>query len=133
MKIEVRGQSFKIDLVSNWVRKRYTEMVELSAQLQELSFTISGIVGELKDVTEREQLDSIQERAESIKGKISEKSQELAEIRDDILRELLESNDLDYVSDWWDKKTGPEDVNDFLLTCLNKDFTPGKESSVKKK
>jgi len=132
MKIQVRGQSFKIDLVSNWVRKQYTEMVELSAQLQELSFTISGIVGELKDVTEKSQLDEIQVRAEAIKGKIKEKSQELAELRDEIIRELLESNNLDYKAEWWDRNTAPEDINDFLLTCLNKDFTPGKESSVKK-
>jgi len=107
-------------------------MVELSAQLQELSFTISGIVGELKDVTEKSQLDEIQVRAEAIKGKIKEKSQELAELRDEIIRELLESNNLDYKAEWWDRNTAPEDINDFLLTCLNKDFTPGKESSVKK-
>lgn len=132
LKLDVRGRSFKIDLVSNWVRRRYAEMVEASTRMQELSGEIAGIIEELGKVTEPDQFASIQERADKARAEINERKNEVLEARQEVIEELLESNGLKYDGDWWDKKTGPEDVNDFLLACLNKDFVPGKDSSVKK-
>jgi hypothetical protein len=107
-------------------------MVEASTRMQELSGEIAGIIEELGKVTEPEQFASIQERADKARAEINERKNEVLEARQEVIEELLESNGLKYDGDWWDKKTSPEDVNDFLLACLNKDFVPGKDSSVKK-
>jgi predicted transcriptional regulator len=133
IKLEVRGQVYKIDLVSNWVRKKYSEMVEVSGEIQVLTSTIGDIVSRLKKIENAQELPELQKEAEHAKQEIQEKTKEIAEIRDEIIREILESNGHDYVRDWWEKKTSPEDINDFIITCLNKDYEPGKDSSVKKK
>lgn len=133
MKLDVRGQVFKIDLVSNFVRREYSLMAEISSEIQQLSIEISELVKQLQDVKTREELDERTKDAQRLKEEIQEKTKVITEIRDDLVKELLRSNGHKYDGDFWDRQTSPEDINDFLLACLKKDYEPGKDSSVKKK
>jgi len=55
----------------------------------------------------------------------------IAETRTAMVRELLETNGYEYDEKWWSRKTDADDMNDFVLGCLQKDVK--REGDAKKK
>lgn len=136
MTVQVRSKKFEIDLVSNWVLREYAKLHELSIQLVHLQVEIAGKAQETADAIQQvDDVEKAQEMQQSIidmKDKFDEKQREIVMLRNDIVRELLESNDIEYDGEWWDRRTGTEDINDFLLTCVNKDVKSDGKRSKKK-
>ena len=121
MIIEVRGKTFGIDLVNNYVTEKYSEMSSLAFDAIKLKHKME----DEKDTLTKADIDEIGIQADKIQ-------KDVFFLRWDILQELLESNDITYDENWWKKRTSVEDVNDFILDCIKKDRTD-KEGKSKKK
>lgn len=121
MLLTLRGKEFEIEFVSNYVHELYSKM-------RDLSFRQAGIVGEIQDSAKSKDIEDVQR----LTGEVARNNAEILRLRQEILKELIESNDLEYDESWWLRRTGPEDVNDFIVTCLNKDVSLD-GSRVKKK
>lgn len=113
MKLTVRGKEFNISLVSNYVHEKYIELIALSVSLvDEVKF--SDEAKKDKDIAKKEY--------KEIEAKRKDISSKIIEIRREMIRELVETNDIVYDASWWQKKTDPDDINAFLLSCLQKDL-----------
>ena len=118
MRVEVRGKSFDIDLVNNYVHEQYSKLTEMSYDLVSLADEVGNLQpGEIAAGVKRIRADS------------NAKKRELCEVRDDIVRELLESNGYEFDGEWWKRKTSPDDMNEFMVECVKRDS----KGTVKKK
>lgn len=134
MTVQVRSKKFEIDLVSNWVLREYGRLHELSIQLVQMQVDIAGKAQNLADEIQTAELEEAQEKQAEIvklKDEFDAKQREIVNLRNNIVQELLVSNDIEYDEEWWDKRTGTEDINDFLLKCANKDVKKSKASKKK--
>lgn len=137
MILEVRRKEFEINFVNNYVHEKYTEMLELVDILSAQPDIIEDLAVEgQKKKDEAEDSGDKKEIEKHYKAEIQKLSQEVYRVRKDILKirteivqEILESNDIEYDSNFWNKKVSRDDINDFFLECVRKDF----DSSVKKK
>ena len=118
MRVEVRGNHFDIELVNNYVHEQYSKLTELSYDLVSLADEVGNL-----------QLGEIAAGVKRIRAESNVKKAELCRVRDDIVRELLESNGYDFDVDWWKRKTSPDDMNDFMIACVRRDT----KGTVKKK
>lgn len=130
MQIVVRDNIFEIDLVNNWVREKYDDMLGLVSDLTGIGDEVDLLIKEAEGKTLIEQ--------KEIGLKIKEKSKELRTVkkeigtlRNDIIRELIESNELKYDLNFWDRKCDVDDINNFMLTALRKDVAQGGTSKKK--
>lgn len=129
MIIKVRDKQFKIELVNNYVHRLYNELTEYSEELSEymneLEDKIKDInAGKLDKVQQRDFLKDSRKRKKEIKDN-------LLRVRMEMVEELLTSNGLEYDAKWWERKTAPDDINDFVLSCVQKDLSKGKGSGKK--
>ncbi len=137
-KLEVRGKVFNIELINNYVSKKYSE--EFWPLIEELGRLTSSEIeenatkafygkkgAELKKAI-KEQTDIFNE----IKRDTKVNSKEICAMREELIQELLESNEIEYDSKWWNRKTSADDMNDFLLTCMKPDYKLNSKT-VKKK
>jgi hypothetical protein len=117
MKLTVRDKTFKIELVNNYVHELYSELVNLAVDLSD----------HMADTTQ------IKDRATYKEMKIQYRAlaKESVKTRDDIVKELLESNGIEYDEKWWKRRVGVNDINDFMLTCIQKDQGESKPSTKK--
>lgn len=124
MKLDVRGKEFDITFVNNYVREQYQEILSLSDEIGELPDKIDKLKDKdlLRNDLKKELRELNRERTELIK--------KIALIREDIIKEILETNGYDYDKSWWSHKTDANDINDFMLTCVMKDVS--KNGSKKK-
>lgn len=129
MKFNVRNEVFNITFVNNYAREQYGLLSELSLDLVNLADDIKEASEELnsgnitmKDM--REKLREFEKQRKSIRV-------EITGLREEILKELLESNDYEFDKHWWTRKTGVEDVNDFVLQCMQMDVKSGVTSKKK--
>lgn len=125
MVLTVRGKEFKIDFVSNYVHEKYTEMVYLSCELSD-SKKYAEIVEIAKTDSDKSKV--MLRELEETRRKMSK---EITDLRREIIFELLDSNGLTYDATWWQKRTSPDDLNDFVITCIRKDLTDSKPSKKK--
>ena len=114
MRMQVRDKSFKIDLVNNYVHELYSEMAGLS-------FDLSDVSSDVEEVKTRAEFKELRLGYKLI-------AKQIVELRDQIIKELLESNGYNYDSTWWKRKTSVNDLNEFVLACVKKD-----ESTIEKK
>lgn len=151
LELKVRNQTYRIDLVSMYVLEKYDEMQADAVKLTEaqikqniLNSELSGYVSDLKQIVKipdetaleelKKKIEIVKSQVEKCAKSITEISRELFEKRKEIVKEILESNDYEYDDAFWHRRTSPEDMNEFLLCCVNKDREPDtKKSSVKKK
>ena len=122
MTIEVRGQEFKIDFVNNFCREQYQQMLEAAEELTEIPERIAAVDG----------VDVAAAKAEFRKLRAEQKElvQRIGALREEILRELVETNGYDYDRNWWLHKTDTNDINRFVVECIRKDL---KDEGSKKK
>jgi len=141
MQIEVRDKSFDITFVNNWCREQYQELQELIDEITDISAKVDKISSAIKTAEGEESkklLDDMREhrkRMKEISTEIVGKPKKINRpkqygIRELIVKEIIETNDYDYDEHWWNHNTDVEDVNDFMLTCMQKDL---KKSGSKKK
>jgi len=126
MKFDVRDKQFDITFVNNWTREAYQQMLEATDDLVALPDEADEI-GSDDDLDTRGRLKAmreIQKRQRALVRKI-------AETRTAMVRELLETNGYEYDEKWWSRKTDADDMNDFVLGCLQKDVK--REGDAKKK
>lgn len=113
IEIEVSKKKFKISFVSNWVIYQYEQMNKKLAKLQALY----------------NRLELIPPKSEILV--IVEEVRELAENslddRLEIIKEILEGNDIEFVRKWWERKTDASDINRFIMLCAFKDATNSKK------
>jgi len=135
----VREKEFDIKLVNNFVHEQYTKMVEESGELQCVPDSIAEAEEEYKEKIEtvdKEQQKALKkeyrDKVKAINSRVSVLVKNLIDTRQDIIKELLESNDYEYDVQWWLRKTDTEDCNDFMNACIKKDFDFS-QSNVKKK
>lgn len=139
MIVKVRGKEFRIELVSNYCHRVYDEIVMAVASLTSLNVELHR-----KRIEYLEMLEAKKDKKELIEkyandfNKAAEKVEQLkTEIlakRKDIIKELLESNDIEFDFEWWDKRTSQDDWNSFVLSCLDPDRenNPPEKKSKKK-
>lgn len=121
----VRGKSFKIDFVSNYVHEKYQELVGLTYSLIDNT--------NLDEILELGKTDKKQANAliKEVEGKRKTLANDIIEIRREIIKELVESNGIAYDAQWWLKRTAPDDINEFMMNCIKQDLQDVKESKKK--
>lgn len=130
MIIEIRERKFDIELANNWCREKYQDMLELIDDLSAIPDDIEELSEGADDKTKDEQREIIKQ----IRSKSKEQRQlvkEISFIRSEIVRELLESNEIEYDGRFWSKKCDVDDLNDFMLVALGKDVKDRKGSKKK--
>ena len=140
MIIEVQNKSFEIGFVNNYVHELYTKMVnkisDIATQPNEISELIIEQKEKVKDIVNSIQIIKINKeyhkKMRDIELKAREMAKETVAYRQEIIKEVLETNNYVYDEQWWLRKTSTEDCNDFMQTCIKKDYKPS-GSSVKKK
>src|SRR6056297_978211 len=110
MQIEVRDKSFDITFVNNWSREKYQELLEYIDELSDLP-------GKFDDIDKSEK-----DRKEKLNTLQHELVRKITDLRFEIIVELLETNNYEYDDKWWKRKTDVEDLNNFMLTCMQKDL-----------
>jgi hypothetical protein len=124
MKIDVRDQSFDITFVNNYCRERYQDMLTLIDE-------VSGIPEQYEVIKDSEDSDKAKlSKMKELNSKQHELTKSITEIRTEIIKELLETNEYEYDQKFWKRKTDVDDLNDFMLTCMQKDVK-GKGSKKK--
>ena len=117
-----KEQSFKLDFVSNYCHLKYGELVDLS-------FTLSDTIEEAR----KEALLDIRKpfaRTEYVK-KNRELETKIKSLREEILRELLETNDYTYDAGWWMHNATPAEVNAIVTETVRGEIENTK--AIKKK
>ena len=119
MRVDVRDKSFEITFVNNWCREQYQEMLCLIDE-------ISAIPEEYDEVrnSDKSQKAKLSELKE-INTRQHELTRKISDIRFAIVQELLETNEYEFDERWWKRKTDVDDLNDFMLTCMQKDIKGG--------
>jgi hypothetical protein len=134
MLITVQGKDFIINLVNNYVMTMYTELTDESSRLGILSDELTEMAMALENIKIFTQERKDAEKALKEKQLELRKSRDtIVNLRDKIIEELCESNDIDYDEKWWSRKTGLEDLNDFMIACVKKDADLFKGHDLKKK
>ena len=139
MIIEVRDQEFKIDFINNYVHEKYSELSDFISDLVALYNDITTIAEDQKVKQEELSLKELMlyNKDKKIEIKNIESSakvlkKNIIDLRQEIIKEVLETNKYEYIHEWWLRKTSAEDCNDFMGACIKKDFKPD-GSTVKKK
>ena len=129
MEYTVRNKTFKIDFVSNYVHEKYTELVALVFELSD-----NTKIDEAYELLKSKVKDD-NEKAKSILKDVDIKRKkyvkDITEIRREIIKELIESNGIDYDFTWWSKRTSPDDINSFMLSCIKQDLQDSKPTKKK--
>ncbi len=125
MDFKVRDRTFKINFVNNYCREQYQAMLDTVDDLADLPLEIEEIT-EDKKLSDKEAISKLRD----IKKRKRELVKQTVDIREDIMTELLTTNNYEYDRNWWLRKTTANDINDFVLGCLQKDLT-GKGSKKK--
>jgi hypothetical protein len=134
MQLELRGELFDIKFVSNYVHNLWTELTKKASEGQLLTLEIVELQDEIKSKKKPsgERIREIIKEIKNCNAKMHKINEDSSKIVFDILKNVLESNDLEYNEKWWKHRTSVEDVNDFILFALKKDYD-AKRSNVKKK
>lgn len=141
MIVTVRDKEFNIGLVSNYVHKLYSELVDNSFKLsgcsknaQDKAFARAEKLEAKPKLKEMKAMNvEFNKDIEKLNTDIKALTAEVTGGRLAIIKELLETNDYEYDSEWWDRRTCPEDLNDFMLKCLGKDQKETEEKKNTKK
>lgn len=126
MTFDIRGEQFNITFVNNYVREKYQDMVDLADELSDLPNEADAISEEGGD--KKTQIAKLKE----LKRKQRALVKQIGEVRDEILREILETNGYEYDAQWWRRKTDANDINNFVLGCVQKDVNAEAAQSKKK-
>jgi len=124
MIFDIRGETFDIKFVNNYVRERYNEMLQLVDELSDLP-------EQAEDIT-KEDTSEMRRGFRDLKKKQRGLVREITEIRSDMLNEILTTNGREYNAEWWRRKTDVDDVNNFVFDCIQKDITKDTPTSKKK-
>ena len=125
MDVKVRDKTFTISFVNNWSVRQYGVLTDL---LYELTDTVDEFEHKInsapssKDV--RMLLREGREKQRNLKNKI-------ADLRDSIVKEILETNNYEYDVKWWMHKATLDDMNDFMLNCIRGEVPNVKPSKKK--
>lgn len=139
--LKVQDRTFKIQFVSNWVHQEWsklqntiTDFIKKGDELQKLidkSREISEkLLEEKPDVKNTEKFLNSNTEFVNISKKIEAKQKELLSIdpkeffakRMELIQEICESNDIEFDKKWWQRKTEPNDLNEFIRVCVKKDY-----------
>ena len=124
MIFDIRGETFDIKFVNNYVRERYNEMLQLVDELSDLP-------EQAEDIT-KEDTSEMRRGFRDLKKKQRGLVREITEIRSDMLNEILTTNGREYNAEWWRRKTDVDDVNNFVFDCIQKDITKDAPTSKEK-
>ena len=120
MKIEVRGQSFDISFVNNWCREKWSDILDLTAELQDMPDETMELIDDARKKT-RDERKAINRKIKELNARQREVIREVAAIRFSIVKELLSTNDIDYDHEFWLRKCDNDDINNFVVDALMKD------------
>jgi hypothetical protein len=124
MQLDVRDKSFDITFVNNWCREQYQEMLCLIDE-------ITTIPAQYEEIRNSEKSGKQQlEEMKTLNTRQHEVTRQVSELRFGIIRELMETNGYEFDERWWKRKTDVDDLNDFMLSCMQKDI---KGNGTKKK
>lgn len=133
MKIKIQDKEFKIELVNNYVHQLYEEIKELSIELIGKSDFLQAQLTEYSKNPDREKKKSLDLDLDEFNKFKNEKRKEIAKLRMEIIEEVLTTNNYNFEEKWWLRRTEPDDLNNFMLACIQKDAkTEGKKQDTKK-
>lgn len=122
----VRDKEWDITFVNNYCREQYQEMLDAVDEIADLPAEVDEVSDD-ESVDRKEKIKRIKE----LRVKQRALVRKIADIREDIVRELLETNGHEYDKTWWSRKADADDMNTFALGCLQKDVKAG--NTAKKK
>lgn len=120
MLVKVRNKEFNIDLVNNEVNRLYQEINETSLEMTQISIDIKSMTAERKK-DDRPFTEEETKKIETLSERVKAARFELIDKRWKIIKELMETNGYDFDFDFWNRRTGPEDLNQFVFDCLDVD------------
>jgi hypothetical protein len=126
MILAVRGKDFDIGFVNNYCHEKYSELASLALDLQD-----TKDLTDARKKVEAGDADGAQKALRDIDKKRVEITQRIVKLREEILRELVESNGIEFDAEWWKHKASVNDINDFIYESIMKDTE--KSTVVKKK
>jgi len=86
----------------------------------------------MKEAIDAGDRDEFRAAARELKRRQRRLVRQIAEIREAMLKELLETNGIDYDEHWWKHGTDVNDINEFVFSAINKDVSKDAPSSKKK-
>ena len=119
--LDVRGRTFKIGFVSNYVTINFAkidEKIRIANEYRTKSNEITSKVQQGKMT-----FDEGKAQLEGFTSELNEVTEGVIESRFDLVREILTTNDYEYDEKFWQRKTTPADLNAFLYACYTKDFS----------
>jgi hypothetical protein len=119
MDFEIRGQTFKIDFVSNYVIEQYQEVESLAFQLTDLITEVEKLGEKFSDNPDEKE---VWKEAQKIQRRRADIEAQIIPIRREIIKEIIETNGMEYDEKFWTRKTSPNDINEFILSCVRKDL-----------
>ncbi len=111
--IQVADKQFVIGFVSIYARKRAADFQEAVARL----LAIQSIEDEEKRKSELNKL---------VEADLLAK----VEVREEVIKTILESNGYEFDADWWDRNTSYADQNEFIQLCMMKDLIQDKKKQA---
>jgi len=139
LKLTVREKVFNIELVNNYVHQLYADLQNKTQMIIEMGGDLDErrkdfLEDAEENITDRKKVRELKRtfRAEQkeIKAEMKSLSLDMADVREQMLEELCETNKYPYDAEWWLHQTSTDDVNDFVIDCLKKDV---KDAKPKKK
>lgn len=122
----VRDKEFDITFVNNYCREQYQDMLAIIDDMTDLPAAVEEVSDD-QTLSKAERLRKLREMNRGQRAMV----RQIATIRLDIVRELVETNGYEFDERWWSRKTDADDMNEFALGCLQKDIKS--EAGSKKK
>ena len=130
----IRGRKFKIDLVNNKVSRLHQEITEKAIECTQINIDLQAIVAkraEEKRPFTPEEVKAVEEYSQ----RVNEAKKMMVSNRWEIIKQLMVANNIEFDFNFWDTKVSANDMNEFILFCIENDrntFADGKSTSKKK-
>lgn len=131
MIINVSGFKFDIKFVPMIVHDLYSDIMDLTSRLMQIPSEIEdqGILSEdeAKDKTLAEKIrikHNYSKIVNDLMKEVKENKTAICEKRFKAIQTIIEKNGYEFNRKWWEEDIDIECHNDFLLTCIKKDYEP---------
>jgi hypothetical protein len=104
---------FKVGFVSNWVTREYKELTEDALSVWQ----------------EAQELKSGNKSVKEADSEVFKRAENLLDRKYALVQEILETNGYEFDHKFWDRKTEPQAVNDFIAQAVHKDLVSGKKKA----
>ena len=119
--LKIKDKIFNISFVSNYVVYEWTKIHQIISDVSKETINLQKLMNDIKD--NKGSIEENEKKLRDIEEKIRSKGTDsFFEKRMNLVKEICESNEIEFNRRWWERKTEPSDVIFFLNECFNKDL-----------